>query len=278
MQAIERTLHYIQQHFKDDLSLEQLAAHANYSPFHFQRLFKQYVGESPKQYMLRLRLQRAAKDLFFYPDKTIYAIAMDTGFSSQAVFARAFKARYGVNAETYRAEELLAVEYKHQQANVMNEPPPFSIQRIERFEMAYETVYMQNEEDVMQAFKRIGNWAAARDIAGADPLYCGVYLDSPISTPADKCRYLAGIKINTSNPDYRERIYTCEGAKYAQIPFCGGFDTVLDYALYFKKKQLQETGYSLVEGVRGFELFAEMDFSKPYREQFRTLCVAVQPK
>lgn len=65
MEPINKILHYIQQHFNEPLNLNSLAAQANYSPFHFHRLFKQQVGEAPKQYILRLRLERAAKDLFF---------------------------------------------------------------------------------------------------------------------------------------------------------------------------------------------------------------------
>lgn len=277
MESIDKTLHYIQQHFNKNIQLNELAAQANYSPFHFHRLFKQQVGEAPKQYILRLRLERAAKDLFFYPDKSIYAIAMDTGFSSQAVFARAFKSRYAVSAETYRAEQLQATELKHRQARVMNEPPPFSVEPMEHAEMVYETTFMESEDEVMQAFRRIHRWAAARDIAGTSPVFIGVFLDSPTSTPAAKCRYLAGIRVNTSNPAYREKIYAFKEGKYARIPLFGGFSSVIDYAVYFKKKQLAETGYAMVPDRRGFEVFSEMDFDKPYNEQFKILCIAVQP-
>src|SRR5919198_1058676 len=106
MEAIDSILHYIHRHFDQELSLNTLAAQAHYSPYHFHRLFRQQVGEAPKQYLLRLRLEKATKDLLFYPQKSIYAIAVDCGFSSQSVFARAFKTRYGITAEQYRKQAL----------------------------------------------------------------------------------------------------------------------------------------------------------------------------
>src|SRR6516225_6095987 len=101
---IDRVLHYIQANWNQDLPLSKLAEEAHYSPYHFSRLFKDQVGEAPKQYILRLRLEKACKELIFYHEKSIYAIAFDCGFSSQAVFARAFKQRYGLSAEQYRKE------------------------------------------------------------------------------------------------------------------------------------------------------------------------------
>jgi AraC family transcriptional regulator len=70
MEVIDNILHYIQQHFDQDLSLQHLAAQAHYSPYHFHRLFRQQVGEAPKQYLLRLRLEKSCKELLFYPSST----------------------------------------------------------------------------------------------------------------------------------------------------------------------------------------------------------------
>ena len=112
MEAIDAILYYIQQHFDENLSLQALAEQAHYSPYHFHRLFKQQVGEPPKQYLLRLRLEKAMKDLIFYPGKSIYAIAVDCGFSSQSVFARAFKGKYQLTAEQYREQALAVIRKK----------------------------------------------------------------------------------------------------------------------------------------------------------------------
>ena len=58
MEVIDNILYYIQQHFDRQLSLEVLAREAHYSPYHFHRLFKQHIGEAPKQYLLRRQSAR----------------------------------------------------------------------------------------------------------------------------------------------------------------------------------------------------------------------------
>jgi AraC family transcriptional regulator len=56
---INRVIDYILNHLSDDLSLDKLAAIANYSPFHFQKIFKQVVGKTPKQFVILTKLKSA---------------------------------------------------------------------------------------------------------------------------------------------------------------------------------------------------------------------------
>lgn len=59
-QALISTLVYIQTHLQEEISLEELAGWVGFSPFHFHRVFTEFVGESVKEYMRRLRLERSA--------------------------------------------------------------------------------------------------------------------------------------------------------------------------------------------------------------------------
>jgi len=88
-----------------DVSLDALAARAGWSPFHFHRAFRKIIGETPKQYMLRLRLERAAARLATGSDPVL-SIAADAGFASHEVFTRAFRRHFGVTPSTYRREAL----------------------------------------------------------------------------------------------------------------------------------------------------------------------------
>ena len=58
-----RVLVHIQQHLDDGLELPELAGLASFSPYHFHRIFKGMVGESVKEHIRRLRLERAASQL-----------------------------------------------------------------------------------------------------------------------------------------------------------------------------------------------------------------------
>ena len=76
---------HIQAHLDEDLSLEALSAKASLSPAHFQRTFQKLVGETPKNYVARLRLERAAFRLLIH-DATLLDIALDCGFQNHETF------------------------------------------------------------------------------------------------------------------------------------------------------------------------------------------------
>lgn len=84
---MNRVVDHIQKHLDDPLDLEQLAAIACFSPFHFHRLFSAWMGETIQAFVQRLRLERAAAELVFDLRKSITAIALDCGFSGSSAFA-----------------------------------------------------------------------------------------------------------------------------------------------------------------------------------------------
>jgi AraC family transcriptional regulator len=89
-------------HFDEQVPLSVLADHAGLSSFHLHRVFSAVAGETPKQYGLRLRLNRAAAALLTTAD-SVLRIAMSCGFNSAEVFTRAFRRRFGMTPTAYRA-------------------------------------------------------------------------------------------------------------------------------------------------------------------------------
>jgi AraC family transcriptional regulator len=84
-----------------DLSLIALANCARISPFHFARLFRATVGLSPHQFVLRLRLQRAAR-LITAGQLTLAQIAVECGFHDQPHFTRAFHRVFRMTPAMYQ--------------------------------------------------------------------------------------------------------------------------------------------------------------------------------
>jgi AraC family transcriptional regulator len=84
-----------------DTSLSQLSSLARRSPFDFHRRFRSLTGETPKQYTLRLRLERAAVQLAL-SGASIATVALDNGFGGIEVFSRAFRRHFGQPPSRYR--------------------------------------------------------------------------------------------------------------------------------------------------------------------------------
>jgi AraC family transcriptional regulator len=85
----------------EDISLDELAAEARLSPFHFARMFKQSVGVPPRVYLTRLRMERAC-ELLERTDLPVTEIAQEVGYSSNQVLARIFIKHQRMTPTDYR--------------------------------------------------------------------------------------------------------------------------------------------------------------------------------
>lgn len=92
---------YIDAHFTEALTLEQAAEIANFSKFHFSRLFKEFTGESFYRYVNRKRIEHA-RHLLLNHNLTITEIALASGYSSNSVFIRMFKQFCECSPKEYR--------------------------------------------------------------------------------------------------------------------------------------------------------------------------------
>ncbi|MEY4547980.1 MAG: hypothetical protein RL685_4175 [Pseudomonadota bacterium] len=96
-----RVSDFIEAHLDGDIRLADLAALAGYSSDHFSRLFKRSFGESPYQYVLRRRVERA-KAMLRDVNLSLADIASACGFATQAHLTNVFKLRTGVTPGAYR--------------------------------------------------------------------------------------------------------------------------------------------------------------------------------
>lgn len=99
---INRVLDYIETHIYDHLKLDTLSRVADFSPFHFHRIFKAMTGETLNQFIGRVRVEKAANQLLLNPGKSITDIAFDCGFSGSAAFSRAFREAFDTTPSKWR--------------------------------------------------------------------------------------------------------------------------------------------------------------------------------
>jgi AraC family transcriptional regulator len=93
---------------EDDLSLDEMAESVGLSTAHFARMFRKSTGETPHQFVLRLRLERA-KAMLRAPTARVLDVAVACGFKTQQHFAQVFRDVWGVSPTKYR-EDLVGSE------------------------------------------------------------------------------------------------------------------------------------------------------------------------
>lgn len=98
---LAHVLEYLNAHYAESLSLDQLAREACVSRFHFGRLFKERVGATPHHYLVKIRLDAAAS-LLSNTDLSILEVALSCGYGSAAHFAAAFQKRFSQTPSLYR--------------------------------------------------------------------------------------------------------------------------------------------------------------------------------
>ncbi|MBQ9605684.1 MAG: helix-turn-helix domain-containing protein [Lachnospiraceae bacterium] len=94
MKRLERAIYYINSHYMDQITLEEVAALAYMSPNYFSSYFKNVTNRNFSEYLTMLRLNRV-QELFMTTDRTVASIAMECGFRNMSNFYRLYKKHIG---------------------------------------------------------------------------------------------------------------------------------------------------------------------------------------
>jgi AraC family transcriptional regulator len=100
---LKQVTDWIESHLDAEFDLDELAAKADLSKFHFHRLFKQATGVSPAKYQLTARMTEARRRLR-ETKQSVVAIALDLGFSSPSHFAQVFRRETRMTPSEYRRQ------------------------------------------------------------------------------------------------------------------------------------------------------------------------------
>jgi AraC-like DNA-binding protein/quercetin dioxygenase-like cupin family protein len=115
-EGIVRARSHIEGNFHDRmLGVDNLARLAGYSKYHFTRLFKQYIGQSPYAYILKLRL-RQALDQIITTNRPLKEIGRAVGFNDHPYFCNTFKSYYNFTPSAVRQRRSTSGDATNQDA------------------------------------------------------------------------------------------------------------------------------------------------------------------
>lgn len=105
IEAVQRMQEYIEKHLCESISFADVAKVSLFSPWYARRLFLEYTGVTPSDYIRKLRLKQSALKLRDQ-DVNILDVALDSGFGSVDGYQRAFRKEFGCNPSAYAANPI----------------------------------------------------------------------------------------------------------------------------------------------------------------------------
>ncbi|WP_126380730.1 AraC family transcriptional regulator [Desulfovibrio ferrophilus] len=204
-ERLNRVLDHMERHLDDDLALDELAAVACFSPYHFHRIFSGMVGEGVKAHLRRLRLERAANRLTF-TELPVTDIALNAGYDSPEAFSRAFRNLFELSPVRYRELALAgglppasgrssvalcrACELIQEGKLTMEA----TIKELPELNVAY-VRHVGPYEMCESAWEAVCGWAAPKGLLGPNTAIVGLCHDDPEITPPEKIRYDACLTV-----------------------------------------------------------------------------------
>lgn len=307
---MNRVLNHIDLHLDQPLDLQQLAGVANFSPFHFHRVFAAWMGETLGDYARRRRLEKAAFRLACKPAESVLETALATGFGSGEAFARAFKLKFGCTPTEWRrdtrqrlaAQALAAPDRAGADRNLdqalrkLDQTPQRGIGDHDishndpgEFHMKVDVIDLPAAR--VAYHRRIGPygpgigtfWRATVlpwiQSHGLDGQICyGVGYDDPSITAPDKCRYDACVTV----PDGFDAagsadLTTLPGGRYAVARFEGEPAAIADAWTWLTRNWLPDSGM-LCDDRPCFEMFRLDTMTNPENGRLVCdLCIPVRP-
>ena len=265
---------HIQTHLEDDLSLEALAQQADLSPFHFHRIFRGALGETVKQYVQRLRLERAAYFLKIQ-DAAVIDVAFSLGYRTHETFSRAFRRQFGVTPKEYRRTHRFARHVEEHippaLSQVLNEQTTHyeisrvSVRKLDEIGLAFIRHLGPYVDADAGSFARLTTWTQANGLYRGDNLLIGIGHDDPNVTPADKVRYDACIEVSEPiAPTGDIGHQTLPAGNYATVTYVGPYGETMYQAYGALFAQMQNHPRYTLIGLPVVEIYRTTHINPDY--------------
>lgn len=295
---INKVVDYIEKNIHEELTLEALAGVANFSVFHFSRIFSAFTGETLGGHIRRRRLEKAGRMLLNNPAQPVADIAWACGFNNVSVFCRNFREKFGMSAQEFRENRENTQNSKDSQTDSRNGQCDGNgtdyvcrVETIKHGGIMKENIVVKEMPALClvytrhigafhligQAYGRLMKWAGPRGLLGWPGMKTvTVYHDDPSITDIDKLMQSACITV--------EKPVKTEGEfGYMELPACrcavGRFeisDTEFEAAWNAVCIWLSESGYQPADGYP-YELYHNDHETHPERKFILDICVPVKP-
>jgi AraC family transcriptional regulator len=284
--AVQAALARVVASLDEALDLARLARGAALSPFHFHRVFRGMVGETPLELQRRLRLERAAFQLGSAAGP-VTTIAFSAGYESHEAFTRAFRAAYGCSPSEFRqaqrAErascvrppqiEIAARCSVHFQPEGSAQPftsnggVAMNVEIKQMPELRAATVHHVGPYNrISDAFGRLGEIAGRAGLIQGKPTMLAIYHDDPETTPESELSSDAALVVakDSQLPEGlgEQRL---PAGRYACTLHVGPYEQLGDAWARFMGQWLPQSGERIGQGM-SFEIYLNTPMDVPKQE------------
>lgn len=298
---INKALDYIEANLNEPFTLDKLASVANFSKYHFHRIFLGAIKETPFQFINRLRLERAATFLIMNNSLSISDAALNCGFTDISIFSRNFKQHFKqsptawrkemsqksnlsqINSKPEKIKEELSVYFCSYSKSLkwktnMELNKSIEIKELPSMHVAYirHIGPYKGDEDLFRGlWNKLMTWAGARGLmAQSDLTSLAIYHDDPNITDDMKLRTSICITAPKDTPvDGEVGKMTVEGGQYVVARFEVRTHEFADAWQWIYAKWFPESGYQ-PDDKPCFEMYTQ----EPKDDKFIVdICVPVKP-
>lgn len=294
-QAAQRAIETIVNHLDEAVDLDALAKAACLSRYHFHRVFRGLVGETPLELSRRLRLERAARSLV-ETEGAITTIAFDASYETHEAFTRAFHAAYACAPSDFRrlareASSACSPFPKSQLATpngihfglpatsfipltatgasfmdaTIKEMPAYRLAAVR---------HVGPYNQISEAFARLCDIAGPAGLIGrGDCLMLAVYHDDPEGTPAAELRSDAALTLPEGAPLPKGATeLRVPAGRYASTMHKGPYDTLGDTWSRLMGQWIPSNGHRIA-GSDSYEIYRNNPMEVPKEELLTELFV-----
>ena len=269
---IEKAYDLISKHYHEKMLLKDLADRVKLSPFHFQRLFKKEMNETPSACLTRIRLERVAHLLNSGTKMTMTELAMANGFNSLSAFTRAFTTRFKVPPSAFvsdRSSTPLVIR-------IPRNAPPFSVEIVYRPDtyIYYRKTHIYNENLWSEFMEAKAECLKKGFKTGR---IVGVMDQVTFHYPTQKMNYSAGVEVLNVDKNFNENILHIPKGKYACFVTDASCQDVQATMMRFKMEWMDKSSY-VRRDLISVEEFDESNHNKLYPNLKRKVFVPLLPR
>lgn len=272
--CVNIVVEYINNHLGEEIDLEKLAEISHFSPYHFHRIMKAFIGEPLGAFIVRTRIETAAQ-LLRYSKMSVSDIAYQIGYGTPSSLSKAFKQFYGISPNEYRNNK----DYIIMKPTEVN--PELDVTMEVREQQPKKVIYIRLTGAYMalsycEAWKKLYAYVSEEKINPGSLEYICIYHDDPKVTEPKNLRTDVCFTVPVAvQPKGEIGVKEIPGGKYLVFRYKGPYSNLGAVYDTIYGHWIPEGGY-VISNARGYEVYLNSPENTPPEELLTEICVPVE--